>query len=159
VRIRKVLEEWTKIEAQEVSHISENSSPKTLQIFALDEDINKLVPIAQDGERGYPLDPSKSIAGCAFQRRLAVYWNGEKDQTEEIQAWNLHGDAVGEFDKITKQLTLESGTCGFENQKRNDPKKQLLCMPIGVDDNSTVQAVPGVICLLLDEPSDFMSQE
>lgn len=159
VRIKKLLTDWTKIQAEEINRISGNSEPITVQLFALSQDGKTLQPIAEYGVPSYQLSATGSIAGCALQRKLAVYWSGVADQTQEIRAWDLDGAQVGEFDTLTKQLLFHPGSCEFENQHRGDAKKQLLCMPIAADDSTTAATVPGVACIVTDEPTDFMTED
>lgn len=159
ISTKRLLDEWTKIEAQEINRISGNSEPITLQLFALSQDGQSLLPIAEHGIRGDQLSATESIAGCALQRKLAVYWRGRADETYEINAWNLQGTQVGEFDKLTKKLEFSSGSCEFQNLHRGDAKQQLLCMPIADDDSTTASKLLGVACISIDDPKDFMTSE
>ena len=156
-QIKKLLAEWAKIQAEEIGRVSGNSDAKRLYIYVLSQEKRRLIPIVEYGAPGYTLDAEGSIAGCAFHRRLVVHWSGTDDVTDLIEAWSLRGDKLGTFDK--GELLLERGKCRYDNEGTNDPKKQLLCLPIGVDDSNTTPPAPGVLCLSIDDNAEFISQE
>ena len=158
-RIRKLLTDWTKIQAEEINRISGNSEPIRVYLYALSLDGKALQPIATHGAAAYPISATDSIAGCALQRKLAVYWRGDEDETDEIMAWTLRGVQIGKFDKVQKHLLFDTGHCEFDNEHKGDAKKQILCMPIAADDSMIAARVPGVACVLTDEPAEFMTEE
>lgn len=156
-RIQGLLADWIGVETSEIGRIFASSQPVRLQLFALSPDGKNLEPIA---ESGYTISAQDSIAGCAFYRRLAVYWRGKTDQTIEIEAWDARGDHVGQFDELTKTLVFDnSNYCKFDNRRKKDAKQQILCMPIAADESNMVETAPGVACIVTDEPAGFMTEE
>jgi hypothetical protein len=117
----------------------------------------QLIPVVKSGSNGYPLDIT-SIAGCAFQHRVAVYWQGEREETKLIKAWRLDGSTAGLFDIKKNELVFEDReTCNYQNKRREDPKKQLLCVPIAVDSSKSNVAMPGVLCASSDDDGSALS--
>lgn len=156
---RKVLATWAETTVDTISRAFKNSWPKRLYIYVLSKREQQLIPIARHGASSYPLHPVNSIAGCAMQYRLAVYWKGMEDETNEIRAWNLNGTPIGKYDEKQKRLLLPQASCSFQSTGQKDPKVELLCVPIAADDSETSPDVPGVVCISVDKETHFMTNE
>jgi hypothetical protein len=155
--VRNLLQGWAKIQVDQINRISKTDDDKRLYIYSLSADKTHLIPVISYGAEGYPLDAKNSIAGCAMWNRFVVHWTGDRDQTKSISAWRLSGEAVGQYDEHLQALTFPEGTCKFDNEGWNDPKGNLLCVPVGVDDSKTSPLVPGVVCISSADPgSSFL---
>lgn len=155
---REYLNGWAKVETDEINRIFRMSDPKMLAIYLPSLDGELLEPIVSHGFAAYPIHGANSIAGCAWKNRAVVYWQGERDRTSGISAWTLRGESVGQYDRQTQRLVLSDGSgCVYDNRQINDPKNQLLCIPLYADDARTVLSLPAVLCLSADEQGHSLS--
>lgn len=147
---------WSDVILADITYISGNSEPKVLSVHAASADNKRLIPVVIGGAKAYELDAAGSIAGCAYQRRIAVYWSGHQDRTTKILAWGPNGELVGSYDSTEQRLDIPgSAPCRYQIGK-NEPRRQLLCVPVGA--GAGIESVPLVACLSLDGDADFVQQ-
>ena len=138
---------WASLEIKHLDQLPGANGDKRGYIYGVAQRDNglKLTPVAHVGTEGYDLDINNSIAGCAFTHKVAVYWAGRNDKTSQIRAWRLTGEETGKYYDEEKRLSLDGSYCQYQHEKDNEPRGQILCIPIGVDQSAT--SVPGVVCL------------
>lgn len=96
--ITRYLDRWLQDEIDQITWISQRTEAKRLSVFSPSRTRTTLKLVRGSSAGGYDLDSHNSIAGCALQNDILVYWHGHIDSTDYITAWNLDGDVVGTYD-------------------------------------------------------------
>ena len=108
-----------------------------------------LCEVASSGDLGGCLAADReSIAGCAFSQHIAVAWRGTGNRTGLIRAWRLDG----------RELKPDEFSCRFQPLTTDLPKEALLCIPLGVSDETKAMRPIGTICLSFNEKQDFLEE-
>lgn len=153
--LRPMLNRWAAMEAGEVGRIFADSEKGDLYVYALRAD--SLVPVVNSGTAGFPLSATHSIAGCARLHHAFVLWEGRNNSTSKISAWNFDGTPIGNFEHERLWIN-DKESCEFDSHIPVDPKRQILCLPVGIDASATVTDDIGVACLTIGSHRSYMSK-
>ena len=148
--------------AEEMTTILERGSGVTAEshvvvmMFAISKDGKSLEEVAASRAKN-AIEPftfapdsqgTEGIVPCSVANRAFVLWIGESEppKTTSIQAWDLQGHPIGSY----RDNRLEFGNgkwCSYVPKpgKFDDQRNQMLCVPVGVADNSG--EVVGGICV------------
>ncbi len=103
----------------------------------------------------------RGIVGCAVARRGFVLWTGNswgnQYSTSNIQAWDLQDREIGLYRPEKGSLELENYICSYKHSPEDDPRKRLLCAPVGLADDSSGQPT-GAICVSAPEELRFLAE-
>ena len=148
--------------ATEMQTILERGSGVTAEshvvvmMFAISKDGKSLEEVAANRAKTaiepFTLDPdskgTEGIVPCSVAKRAFVLWIGESEppKTTSIQAWDLQGHQIGSYRDNRLELGNEKW-CSYvpKPQKFDDQRNQMLCVPVGVADNSG--EIVGAICV------------
>jgi hypothetical protein len=155
IATKAFLESWATNVSKRVPAAMHWSQPIDTNVYAFSQDRRQLL-WRVGSTTGAPLFNLKpeSIAGCATIHRLKVHWTGKNDETGSIEASTLNGEAYGRFDVAYGQLILPDGSrCSYDNEGKNEPKRQLVCVPIAASASALTQDSPGAVCLTAHDTS------
>lgn len=114
--------------------------------------------------RGYEM---KGIASCVVAKQAFVLWTGNSSgtaaTTSNIQAWDLQGNPIGKYNNGVL-LFDDRKACSYyikpvqsPSDKPDDPRRHLLCGPVGLADNSMASPT-GVICVSSTNKLDSLTE-
>lgn len=112
----------------------------------------------------FRLDPQdadiRGIVTCAVDRRAFVLWTGKvwgkHSETSDIQAWDLQGEPVGVYKSDTRKIEINGRFCSYQPAEE-DPRKRMLCAPVGLADDSAGRPT-GAICVSSKDSSGFLTE-
>jgi hypothetical protein len=100
---------------------------------------------------------TEGIVSCAIAKHIFVLWTGDSlgnpPRTANLQAWDLQGNSVGQYNSSTDRLDFPNGTwCTYQAEpSKDDERKRMLCLPASFVDN--FEEPRGAVCVSTDDPN------